>query len=142
MSQARLTVTCGLPGSGKSTWASVQGETVLTLDSIRTAGASSSAVGAKAYATARNKLKAGRSVVIDVCALTSAERRSWLALARTLGVQTRLVFFETSPEVCRARDVARGAQASGLEPQRALAQLSAARSAVLSEGWGAIERVR
>lgn len=104
-----MTVTCGLPGSGKSTWAaSVSAYAlIVTADAIREQGADGHTVFAAMETNARRALGAGIDIIIDACALDPATRMGWQRIAREYGAQARLVLFATPMSVCRARDAAR-----------------------------------
>jgi protein phosphatase len=111
VSACTLTVLCGLPGSGKSTWGATHAESaeVFTLDDIRTEGADPRSVMRAVVGRARAYLNLRRSVVIDGCALRPSERTSWLTVARAHWARPRIVLFDTPVSVCRARDAARPA---------------------------------
>jgi len=104
-----ITVTCGLPGSGKSHWASTAAALayVVSADAIREHGADGHAVFESMELNARRALGAGIDVIVDACALDPSTRMRWQRLARELGAQARLVLFVTPVSVCRERDAAR-----------------------------------
>ena len=107
-----LTVTCGLPGSGKSTWALQQVAQerlvyVVSADAIREDGAEGSVVFDDMELSARRALRNGLDVIVDACALDPRTRNGWLRIAHELGAGSRLVVFATPLAVCRARDAAR-----------------------------------
>ncbi|MBN8614736.1 MAG: ATP-binding protein [Deltaproteobacteria bacterium] len=106
-------VLCGLPGAGKSTWAEENaqhlGAVVVTTDEIRTEHKDPKRAINAALARVRHHLKAGSSVIVDVCALRRLDRGMWRTAARVAGVPTRLVVFATDLETCRARDATRPA---------------------------------
>ena len=107
-----LTVTCGMPGSGKSTWAVRQVAQerlvyVVSADAIREHGASGSVVFDGMELSARRALRNGLDVIVDACALDPRTRNGWLRLAHELGASSRLVVFATPLAVCRERDAAR-----------------------------------
>jgi len=105
-----ITVTCGLPGSGKSTWAasaSAGQAYVVTGDAIRTHGADGRAVFELMATNARRALGTGIDVIVDACALDPATRMQWQRIGRELGAASRLVIFTTPLDVCQARNSAR-----------------------------------
>lgn len=105
-----ITVTCGLPGSGKSTWAasaSAGQAYVVTADAIRTHGANGRDVFEAMELNARRALGTGIDVIVDACALDPSTRMQWRRIARELGVGSRLVIFATPLGVCQVRDGAR-----------------------------------
>jgi protein phosphatase len=108
-----ITATCGLPGSGKSTWARVAAARqvrppyVISADAIRERGADGSLVFQAMEMSARRALRAGIDVIVDACALDPKTRMQWLRIAHDVGAQSRLVVFITPTDVCRARDAAR-----------------------------------
>lgn len=106
-----LTVLCGLPAAGKSTYAAEltarTGAAVVSADRIRNGG-DPYAVSSLVYDQARRHLVAGRSVIADVCALRTAARMRLLHIGRGVpGVRCEAVMLCTRASVCRARDTAR-----------------------------------
>jgi predicted kinase len=103
-----LTVLCGLPASGKSTWAATKrgGPTVLTADAFR-CGADPDQTFKQLYVDLRANFAAGHDVVLDTCALHKSARLGYLTVAEQFGARTRLVFFCVSWELCSARNEAR-----------------------------------
>jgi len=138
-----LTVLCGLPGSGKSTYAATLGATVLSADAIRERGESAGVVFGWLYIRARRLLAAGRDVVADTCALDVADRAALLALGRAAGARVELVYMRVDAEVCRARDAARaeGQRYRG-EWNRARVKHSLSYNAVYREGFDRVTVVR
>lgn len=104
-----ITVTCGLPGSGKSTWAASASPYayVLTADAIRTHGANGRAIFEAMELNARRALRTGIDVIVDACTLDPDTRMRWRRIARELGVRSRLVIFATPLGVCQARNTTR-----------------------------------
>lgn len=131
---ARLVVTCGLAGSGKTTVSSrlVEALCAIRLRSdverkrmvgLEAAARSGSGVGEGLYdpeasrrtyrrleALAETILKSGWSVVVDAAFLRAAERGPFRALAARLGLPFRIVVCTAPVEVLRARIDARSAQ--------------------------------
>lgn len=109
MSGQSLTLLCGPPGSGKSTYAARHKLTcvVLTADAIRD-GADPARVVHDLWFGARAWLKKGRSIIVDVCGLQSDQRARWLQLARASNARARIVVFRSvSLDTCKARNAAR-----------------------------------
>lgn len=110
--QPLLTVTCGMPGSGKSTWAvqeAAKGRLVyvVSADAIREHGAPGSMVFDDMEMSARRALRNGLDVIVDACALDPRTRMGWLRMAREIGASSRLVVFATPLAVCQQRDALR-----------------------------------
>lgn len=105
----RLTVLCGIPGSGKSTWASAHPElgVHLTADACRTHGADPTEVMADLYATVVDRLKAGADVIIDACNTQPWWRARWVDVARALDVEAHLVLMHCEVRTAIDRDLAR-----------------------------------
>lgn len=92
-----LTVMCGLPGSGKSTYleehfSTIDPEIVLCSDDFRWAltgqqyyGPAEDSVWSHVKIAARVLLKKGYHIIIDGTHLTIASRRSWIALSLEIG---------------------------------------------------------
>lgn len=135
MTEPVLTVLCGMPGSGKSTYAaSLQGVTVVSCDDVR-AGRNPARVFHAAYGRTRAALAAGLHVVFDACSLQPAARSGLLALGRRAGARCELVMFCVPMTVCATRNSARLQPAYGVNWIDLRAQANAAVRAVKSEGW-------
>jgi predicted kinase len=123
------TVTCGLPGAGKSTWAVSHADYayIVSADAIRERGADGHAVFEAMELNARRALAAGIDVIVDACALDPSTRMLWQRIARELGAASRLVIFATPLSVCQARDATRAleqrAKVDWLELSRKLDRL-------------------
>lgn len=138
-----LTVLCGLPGSGKSTYAMTLGVTVVTADSIRERGEAAGVAFGVLYTRVRRALASGRDVVADTCALDVAERATLLGIGRAAGARVELVYMRVDVEVCRQRDAARveGQRYRG-EWNRARVKHSLSYNAVYREGFDRVTVVR
>ncbi len=111
-----LTVYCGLPGSGKTTWrrAHAGGATVVCLDDIRqelTGDAACQDENYRVVVTAssrvRDALARGEDVLVDATNLTRDYRARWVAIANELGVPARSVYFACSVEDALAHNALR-----------------------------------
>lgn len=109
--QPKLIVLCGLPASGKSTYAARLGVTVASADAIRTANANPSHEFAKMHATLRAALRAGKHVVADACSLRPNERLALQRIGRDCYARCELVVFMVPWHVCLRRDAARAQSA-------------------------------
>jgi len=141
--QGALVITCGLPASGKSTWANRQpNAVVLSSDRIRTTGANASIVFGSLYAQARSGLLAGATVIVDVCALRPADRLEWLRFGRGHGARCEIVCFEVAPDVCRKRDSVRAYPTLHFDWNRSGRLVQIAHERVRHEGWDRVSWVR
>jgi predicted kinase len=108
----KLVVLVGLPGSGKSTWASQQPFPALSSDAVRLMIADDPTVQTihrRVFATlrylARQRLELKRPVTcIDATSLTRWERRPWIRLAQDADCDAEAIFFDTPLEVCLERN--------------------------------------
>jgi len=131
-----LTVTCGLPASGKSTWvkANARGALVVTADAIRE--------GAKAVGTmialeqhARKALAQGWHVMIDTCAVMESQRTRYLRIGREHRARCVLVLFGTDVFTCQQRDAKRVHPTRGYDWAKGEKHRRHAARAVYAEGW-------
>jgi len=134
----RLTVTCGIPGSGKSTWvaANAGSSLVLSADILRT----DRTVDAWRHlewmkAQALTALRAGRDVTVDICATDPKHRAQWLTLARWARARTRLVLFATPHTVALERNAARTHAVPTEDMARYIRDFDAALTALQAEPW-------
>lgn len=136
-----LTLLCGLPAAGKSTWAARHcAALVVSADAIREQHAPAAVVFDTLYSRAAAALSAGQNVVIDACSLTRAARSRARDLARAHGAACDLVFFLTPWHVCASRDAQRE-QPAGVNVRSALA-LDAAYRDVVHEHYRSVRYVR
>lgn len=115
----KLTVCCGLPGSGKSSWANVYKQrhgahVVLSSDEIRGIigkdegdQSVSSVVFKLMRVTCELLLRQGRSVIIDATGTMKKSRRPFVNLGIKYHAKIRIAVFNTSIETCKARNAAR-----------------------------------
>ena len=110
--QSLLIVLVGVPGSGKSTWASRNAlEAVIVsqddlIDAITPSGFQYSArsiYGAAEEAVARSALALGRLVIIDRTNRTRSLRQRWLAVAREANCPAVAIVMSADIETCRER---------------------------------------
>lgn len=108
-----LTVMCGIPASGKSTYAAtLECDEVLSADIVRKVRGKLDLhqVGALRM-LAPPRLRAGESLVIDACNTKQPERLSWLEAARWSLADSHLIIMQTPLSVCRERNAERGSMA-------------------------------
>jgi len=111
---SNLILTCGLPRSGKTTWARAQGHPIVNPDSIRLAlhgerylAPAEPFVWAIAYVMVDALFRAGHETVIVDATNGSAKRRSaWVD--RFPSVSFSLHVIDTAPSVCLARAATEG----------------------------------
>lgn len=110
ISARSMIVTLGIPGSGKTTWATANaaGALILSADVLRLERQPDRP---RHFAYMNNQamaaLRTGRDVVIDVCATRAEHRRRWLVLARMTGASPRLIVMTTSHDVAAGRNAQR-----------------------------------
>lgn len=112
-----LTLTVGLPRSGKSTWARQQGVPIVNPDSIRWAlhgerfiKAAEPMVWTIAEYMVKALFEAGHDrVIVDATHVTSKRREFWMErFDSKQSVSVKLQIFRTPPEVCMERARAMG----------------------------------
>jgi predicted kinase len=143
----RLVILTGLPASGKSTWASEQAAAVLSSDHLRWMLVDDEAdqtVHRPVFATLRfllrKRLELRRPLtLVDATNLTPQERRPYIRTAQMYGCRVESVYFDTSVEICKARNRAR----SRVVPEEVL-DLLAAKLVVptLIEGFDSVMHVQ
>lgn len=140
-----LTVTMGLPGSGKTTWAREQSGIHVGTDAARTQRDWTAALDTidDAARRTRDHLRAGHDVTVDPCAISQAQRQQWLAIARDAGARARLVVVHTPAVECERRNMARpiGERVPYQRMARYQQQWAAALRAVEHEDWDDIVHV-
>jgi F420-dependent oxidoreductase-like protein len=112
-----LVVLIGPPAAGKSTWAAstFRPDHVVSSDALRALvgeGEHDQRAGNDAFAVlddiVARRLKRRLLTVVDTLGTDPARREAWLSMARTAGVPTVAVVFDTPAAECRARNKARG----------------------------------
>ena len=108
-----LYVMCGIPGSGKSTYAAtLEADEILSADIVRKVRGKLDLHQTGALRMlAPPRLRAGETLVIDACNTKKSERLSWLDAARWSMCESHLMIMRTPLDVCRERNAERGAQA-------------------------------
>ena len=114
-----LILLCGLPRSGKSTWAKQQGHPIVNPDSIRLAmhgqrfiSATEPLVWVTAKYMVRALFLAGHdTVILDACNTTEKRRQEWYAEGHLNDYAVTLKIIDTPVDVCIDRAVAEGDEA-------------------------------
>lgn len=113
---AHLYLTCGLPGSGKSTWIKehMPDALIVSSDSKRKelfGDESFQGDNARVFAECRREvergLAAGARVVVDATNILREHRAGFLDIANLLGAHTTIVYFDVTPEVAIERNLRR-----------------------------------
>ncbi len=144
--RAKLIVTVGLAGSGKSTWLAQRGLNAISSDELRRWIADDPTVQHLhriVFNTVRylvvQRLKIGRPVTyIDATSLTPWERRPYIRLGQLYDCDVEALFFDVPLEVCIARNVGR----PRVVPESAIREM--ARKLIpprIKEGFSTVTRV-
>lgn len=115
MSEVRIILAVGLPGSGKSTYFARLGIHPLSSDSVRLLLAddeTDQTIHRQVFATLRylacQRIALNRpATYIDATNLTLRDRLPWIELARENNCAIEALYFDTPPEICKARNDAR-----------------------------------
>ena len=150
-----LTVTVGIPGSGKTTWLdrTMPEATIISMDRMRQALLGSMSdqrendrIHRDAMAATTSQLRDGRSVVFDATSYSVERRERLVSIADTTGARVRMIYFDIGLEEALNRNAARGRSVprdviiqmySGLEAPRAD---EADEVTVVSTAWGRSRR--
>ena len=136
-----LYVMCGIPASGKSTYAAtIEADEILSADIVRKVRGKLDLHQTGALRMlAPPRLRAGETLVIDACNTKKSERLSWLDAARWSMCDSHLVIMRTPLDVCRERNNARGSQA--VPDQVLVAQherMLTIHDAIVDEPWSSV----
>lgn len=112
MTQAKVIVLIGVPGSGKSTWAAKQNATVISSDELRgvlNGDVKNQDLHAKVFATMRyllrTRLELGATpTIIDATNIRRKDRKAWLQIANKFGASVDAVLFDLPIEVALERN--------------------------------------
>ena len=111
-----LYLTCGLPGSGKTTYVNAhlapKGVQVVCPDNLRLAyghsfyGPIEPHIHAQVYLTVRAQMYRGLDVVVDECHVRADHLNRWRRLADEMGYEMKLLRFAVPAEDCKKRRAA------------------------------------
>jgi predicted kinase len=115
MSRCKIVLAVGLPGSGKSTCFERMGVNAISSDALRLQLAddpTEQSIHRQVFRAVRyllrERLALQRPVTyIDATNLTVKERRRYLKIARDHRCEIEALYFDVSPEVCKARNAGR-----------------------------------
>ena len=142
-----LTLTRGLPGSGKTTWYKRRGVQPLSSEMLRTIlfdDITDQRYQGLVFSTLRSLLRA-RLIAkmpwnyVDATNLSPHERRQWIKMAKSFGYEVQAVFFDVPLEVCLERNSKRDRAVSD-EVMRSMADRL--KPPVFKEGFDKITVVR
>jgi predicted kinase len=135
-----LTVTMGVPGSGKTTWCETQPGWLAGTDPARVNGRPWEQLNASLHAAARNHLADGVDVITDGCNVHTQLRRSWLELGRDVGARCVLAILECDDDEALRRNAGRpvGQRVPPNKMVSYLQRFPTARMQAGGEGWDAI----
>ena len=144
----RLAILCGLPKSGKSTYARTlkeEGWVVVNPDTIRLAlhgqqfvASAEGFVWATAELMARSLLMSEYKVLIDATNTTKKRRAQWLRLAQEFGLTLDAFVMDTSVEECHERNEEIRKYGSGAVPAEVIDRMSEQWEPVEEEGIRAV----
>ena len=138
-----ITVLMGAAGAGKSTWVrnnKTGAEHIYNIDAIRAI----KDMDVNAY-TRHMRTKAimavesGHDLIADACHVMKTHRLLWLALADRLGIETRLLVFDTRRELLLEAQQNREFPVKNSVVIEQHRKLQVSKTEVKREGWGTIE---
>ena len=141
-----LTITVGLPGSGKSTYLARLGVNAISSDEIRRIVADDphdQSMNARIFSVIRylirQRIAASRPVTyVDATHLTPWERKPYVMLARRYGCQLEALFFDVPVDTCIARNQAR----ERVVPEEAIRKMAQQMiTPSIEEGFARITRI-
>jgi len=115
MPPCKIVLAVGLPGSGKSTYFERIGVNAISSDALRLQLADDPAdqtIHRRVFRALRyllrQRLELGRpATYIDATNLTVKERRRYIKVARDYRCEIEALYFDVSPEICKARNTSR-----------------------------------
>ena len=147
MGSSMITVLMGAPAAGKSTWIAhnaVGTEYVFNTEAVRVMREELDTASFMAYAR-RRAIKAAESGLDLICdgTHTIAQHRAvWLRLAQRLGVETRLIVFDTPLEIMLEHQKWRQHPAPDHVVRAHHRRMQHAKLQIQREGWGSIEVIK
>ena len=141
-----IVVLMGIPGAGKSTWVRLNKsglEHIYNTEGVRI----DRELDVAAYMNIQRRkaimaVEAGKTLIADGTHTIATHRQVWLKLAERLGLETRLIIFDTPLDVCLAVQNEREFPA----PRKVVIdhnrRLQMAKLQVKREGWGEIETIK
>lgn len=133
-----LTLTLGIPGSGKSTWAQQQGLPILTTDGLRNKHGNRTTYLQQMELEANGILSRGLDLVIDACGTQAHQRQRWLAVAHQAGATTRLAIMACPLDLAIRRNQQRAHPVSQAAMAGYLRDWRTAIDTINTEGWDEI----
>jgi predicted kinase len=140
-----IVVLMGAPGAGKSTWVTKNkngDEHIFNTEGVRV----NRELDVAAYMQhqrmkAIKAVEAGKHLIADGTHTISTHRKVWLNLADRLGLETRLVVFDTQLTTLLGVQTTREFPAPSVVVIDHYRRLQRAKHIILREGWGSIETI-
>jgi len=143
----KLTITVGLPGSGKTTYLAQLGVNAISSDEIRrllTDDPADQSFHARVFSAIRylirERIKTGRpETYVDATHLTRWERRPYVQLARRYECSLEALYFDVPLEIC----ISRNRERPRIVPDDAIRKMAELlEPPVIEEGFTRIVRIR